>query len=119
LKQGLANSDAMVQQIDDAEELLNAPITTRQSNGHHPARDRTDETSALIREGVVAARKRQPTRFAHKPKITGNARMGPKDRKEFCALDEGRRNCLRRQNFRIPFELRTSAATDPGVGEEY
>jgi magnesium chelatase family protein len=35
----------------------------------------------------VAARKRQQTRFGHKPKITCNARMGPKELKEFCALD--------------------------------
>jgi magnesium chelatase family protein len=49
--------------------------------------DRTGETSAQIRERVVAARKRQQTRFAHKPKITCNARMGPKELKEFCVLN--------------------------------
>jgi magnesium chelatase family protein len=49
--------------------------------------DRTGETSAQIRERVVAARKRQQIRFAHKPKITCNARMGPKELKEFCALE--------------------------------
>src|SRR5258706_11799437 len=45
--------------------------------------DRTGETSAEIRERVMAARKRQHKRFAHKPKITCNARMGPKELKEF------------------------------------
>src|ERR1043165_160230 len=45
------------------------------------------ESSARIRERVVAARKRQQTRFADKPKITCNARMGSKELKEFCALD--------------------------------
>jgi magnesium chelatase family protein len=37
--------------------------------------DRTGETSAEIRERVVAARKRQHVRFKDKPKITWNARM--------------------------------------------
>src|ERR1043165_3102927 len=49
--------------------------------------ERTGETSAQIRERAVAARKRQQTRFADKPKITCNARMGSKELKEFCALD--------------------------------
>ena len=37
------------------------------------------ETSAAIRERVVAARERQQTRFADKPKITCNARIGSFD----------------------------------------
>src|SRR6266487_4776926 len=45
--------------------------------------EQNGETSAQIRERVVAARKRQQTRFAHKPRITCNARMGPKELKEF------------------------------------
>ncbi len=57
--------------------------------------DRTGETSAQIRERVVSARKRQQTRFAHKPRITCNARMGPKELKEFCALDEGTKELLK------------------------
>ena len=57
--------------------------------------DRTGETSAQIRERVVAARRRQQTRFAHKPKITCNARMGPKELKEFCALDEETKELLK------------------------
>ncbi len=35
--------------------------------------ERTGETSAQIRERVIAARQRQQKRFAHKPKITCNA----------------------------------------------
>src|SRR5205814_1864047 len=46
--------------------------------------DRNGESSAQIRERVVAARQRQQKRFAHKPKITCNARMGTKEIKEFC-----------------------------------
>jgi magnesium chelatase family protein len=57
--------------------------------------DRTGETSAQIRERVVAARQRQQTRFAHKPRITCNARMGPKELKDFCVLDETAKELLK------------------------
>ena len=45
------------------------------------AGDRTGETSAQIRDRVVAARRRQHERFKHKPKITCNARMGTRELK--------------------------------------
>ena len=50
--------------------------------------ERTGETSAQIRERVVAARQKQQARFAGKPKITCNARMGSRELKSYCALDE-------------------------------
>jgi magnesium chelatase family protein len=50
--------------------------------------DRTGETSAQIRERVVVARQRQQQRFAGKPRITCNARMGSKELKAYCGLDE-------------------------------
>jgi len=50
--------------------------------------ERTGETSAAIRERVIAARQRQQARFASKPKITCNARMGTKEIKNYCAIDE-------------------------------
>ena len=50
--------------------------------------ERTGETSAQIRERVVAARRRQQERFAGKRSVTCNARMGTRDLKAFCALDE-------------------------------
>jgi magnesium chelatase family protein len=50
--------------------------------------ERTGETSAQIRERVVAARRRQQDRFAGKRNVTCNARMGTRDLKAFCALDE-------------------------------
>ncbi len=53
------------------------------------AGDRTGETSAQIRERVVAARRRQHDRFKAKPKITCNARMGTRELKQYCELDEG------------------------------
>ena len=37
---------------------------------------------------VVAARRRQQERFAGKQNVTCNARMGTRDLKAFCALDE-------------------------------
>ncbi len=57
--------------------------------------ERNGEPSAQIRERVVAARQRQQKRFAHKPKITCNARMGPKEIKEHCALDDSTKELLR------------------------
>src|SRR5271165_1673090 len=48
----------------------------------------TGETSAQIRERVLAARKRQHERFRDRPKITCNARMGSRELKKYCALNE-------------------------------
>ena len=58
------------------------------------AGDRTGETSAQIRGRVVAARQRQHARFADKPKITCNARMGTRELKQFCELDEATKELL-------------------------
>jgi magnesium chelatase family protein len=66
------------------------PVKFREISG-----DRTGETSAEIRERVVAARHRQQARFAAKPRITCNARMGTKELKEFCALDETTKELLK------------------------
>ena len=52
------------------------------------------ESSAQIRERVIAARKVQHTRFAARPKISCNARMGPKELKSFCILDESAKGML-------------------------
>ncbi len=66
------------------------PVKFREISG-----ERTGETSAQIRARVVAARQRQQQRFAAKPRITCNARMGTKEIKEFCALDEPTRELLK------------------------
>ena len=50
--------------------------------------DRTGEDSGQIRDRVVAARRRQQARFKVRPKVTCNARMGSRDLKQFCKLDE-------------------------------
>jgi len=52
------------------------------------AGEQTGEPSSAIRARVVAARRRQQERFKDKPKITCNARMGTRELKLFCALDE-------------------------------
>jgi predicted ATPase with chaperone activity len=49
-------------------------------------REITDETSAQIRERVIAARQRQQERFKHKPTITRDARMGSREFKQYCPL---------------------------------
>jgi magnesium chelatase family protein len=50
--------------------------------------ERTGEASAQIRERVIAARRRQQERFAGKRNLTCNARMGSRELKAWCALDE-------------------------------
>jgi magnesium chelatase family protein len=52
------------------------------------------ESSAAIRERVVAARQVQLQRFASKPRLTCNARMGSKELKAYCALDDTARDML-------------------------
>jgi magnesium chelatase family protein len=53
------------------------------------------ETSAQIRDRVIAARQRQTARFADKPKVTCNARMGARELKAACDLDETTRDLLK------------------------
>ena len=51
------------------------------------ASERPSEASATIRMRVVGARMRQHQRFAAKPKISCNARMGSREIRAHCALD--------------------------------
>ena len=53
------------------------------------------ESSAQIRERVIAARKLQHARFAGKPRVTCNARMGSRELKAFCELDDATRELLK------------------------
>jgi magnesium chelatase family protein len=57
--------------------------------------DKTGETSAAIRERVVTARKTQQKRFASKPKVTCNARMGARELKAHCAIDDATTELLK------------------------
>lgn len=68
--------------------------------------DRTGETSVQIRERVMAARKIQQERFTHKPKITCNARLGPKELKEYCSLDEATKELLKNAMTDLNFSAR-------------
>jgi magnesium chelatase family protein len=52
------------------------------------AAERTGEASAVIRERVMAARRIQHERFKDRRKITCNARMGTRELRTHCALDE-------------------------------
>ncbi len=53
------------------------------------------EPSTQIRDRVIAARKIQHARYAAKPKLTCNARMGARELKAFCELDEPTRDLLK------------------------
>ena len=57
--------------------------------------ERPGESSADIRQRVIAARRSQQQRFAARPRVTCNARMGAKELKQFCALDEATLNLLK------------------------
>lgn len=59
------------------------------------AGEQNGESSAAIRDRVVNARTRQQLRFKDKPKITCNARMGTRELKQFCALDESTKELLK------------------------
>jgi len=50
--------------------------------------DHDGESSSEIRQRVMAARKRQHARFKDRPKVTCNARMGPRELKQHCRLNE-------------------------------
>lgn len=52
------------------------------------AAESTGEPSATIRQRVIAARERQQARFKGRPKVTCNARMGTRELKAHCVLDE-------------------------------
>jgi len=56
---------------------------------------RVGESSEQIRSRVIASRKVQHQRFAGKPKITCNARMGSRELKAFCELDSGAMELLK------------------------
>lgn len=56
---------------------------------------RPGETSAAIRERVIAARNIQRQRYEGKPNIPCNARMGPRELREHCQLDSATSDLLK------------------------
>ena len=77
------------------------PVKFREISGAQ-----TGETSAQIRERVIAARRRQHARFADKPKITCNARMATRELKQFCVLDEATTELLKNAMTHYNFSAR-------------
>jgi magnesium chelatase family protein len=57
--------------------------------------EKTGEDSATIRGRVIKARAMQQTRFAAKKSITCNARMGPRELKAYCTLDDATKELLK------------------------
>ena len=57
--------------------------------------EQTGEKSEQIRDRVIAARRRQQERFASRPKISCNARMGTRELKAYCALDDSAMEMLK------------------------
>ena len=66
------------------------PVKFREMTAAQPG-----ETSAQVRARVIAARALQLARFKDKPKITCNARMGSRELKAHCELDEPTRELLK------------------------
>ncbi len=58
------------------------------------AGEHTGETSAQIRARVIVARQRQQDRYRAKSRITCNARMGSRELKTYCELDETTKDLL-------------------------
>ena len=68
--------------------------------------ERTGESSAQIRERVVAARNRQHERFRGRKNVNCNARMGARELKQFCAIDETTRELLNHAMTDMNFSAR-------------
>jgi magnesium chelatase family protein len=80
---------------------------------HEINSERKGETSAEIRVRVIAARLRQQKGFTRKPKINCSARIGPKELKEFCALDDGTKETLKAGDEVIKFQRRCTPFNSP------
>ncbi len=70
---------------------------TRESGG---------ENSAAVRARVVAARHRQQRRYANRPRVRCNARMGSRELKAHCRLEEGALDLIRMARDEMQFSAR-------------
>jgi magnesium chelatase family protein len=68
--------------------------------------ERKGETSAVIRERVLAAREVQSKRYANEPGIFKNADMRSKDINKYCKLDEASENILKMAMTKLKFSAR-------------
>jgi len=64
------------------------------------------EPSAQIRSRVIVARERQQARFAGRPRVTCNARMGSREIKAHCALDPASLDLLKAAMGDMKFSAR-------------
>jgi magnesium chelatase family protein len=64
------------------------------------------EPSAVIRQRVIAARKRQWRRFAEHPSVSCNAEMRVREIREFCQLDAAGTEVLREALARLGLSAR-------------
>ena len=55
----------------------------------------TGEPSSAIRERVIAARRIQQERYKDRPRVTCNARMGTRELKQHCTMDESTMDLLK------------------------
>jgi magnesium chelatase family protein len=68
--------------------------------------ERPAEGSAQIRQRVIAARQRQQERFKSRPKLSCNARMGSKELKQYCEIDEQAKGMLQMAMNDLNFSAR-------------
>jgi magnesium chelatase family protein len=59
------------------------------------ASERTEESSATIRERIARARERQQERFRNDPKVNCNARMATRQLKQYCKLSQDSQELIR------------------------
>jgi magnesium chelatase family protein len=81
------------------------------------AGDRTGETSSQIRDRVIAARPRQHARFKDKPKINCNARMGTRELKQYCELDEATKELLKNAMADLNLSARLRPDSESGADD--
>lgn len=64
------------------------------------------ERSADVRGRVLAARERQARRFAGSPRVACNADMGPKEVRQFCAVEPAAEPLLKAATQRLQLSAR-------------
>jgi len=92
-------SGPLLDRIDLHVEVPHVPYQTM-------AGDTTGEPSDAIRNRVIAARETQARRFAGRRKVFCNARMGPRELKQFCTLDESCHQLLQMAMAQLHFSAR-------------
>jgi magnesium chelatase family protein len=89
----------LLDRIDLHVEVPNVPYRTM-------AGEATGESSEAVRARVIAAREIQARRFAGRRKVFCNARMGPRELKQFCKLDESCHELLQMAMTQLNFSAR-------------